>query len=350
MIEDRRTILRPGVIALAIERGRIVDHEEHLQDLLERHLPGVEGELRYLGMAGFPRADLLVTGVRRRAAHITRLDRIHALEVVEYGLQAPETASGKSGDFLHCLGHIVLPFFAVGVLFCQIEADRITVCRIRSAAKPGARCLRVPEESNMSLPRGLLAAALLVHALACAGQQPAPGQAVATFAGGCFWCMEPPYHALPGVISTTSGYMGGTQKNPSYEEVSSGTTGHAEVVQVVYDPKKVTYEKLLEVFWKNVDPTVRGRQFCDIGSQYRTAIFYHTDEQRRLAEISKGMLAKAKPFKDDIVTPVVPAAEFWRAEDYHQDFYVKNPVRYKFYRTGCGRDARLKQLWGSVPH
>ena len=202
----------------------------------------------------------------------------------------------------------------------------------------------------MSLPRSLLAAALLVHALACAGQQPAPGQAVATFAGGCFWCMEPPYDALPGVISTTSGYMGGTQKNPSYEEVSSGTTGHAEVVQVVYDPKRVTYEKLLEVFWKNVDPTVRGRQFCDIGSQYRTAIFYHTDEQRRLAEVSKAMLAKAKPFKDDIVTPVVPAGEFWRAEDYHQDFYVKNPVRYKFYRTGCGRDARLKQLWGSVPH
>ncbi len=202
----------------------------------------------------------------------------------------------------------------------------------------------------MSLPRSLLAAALLVHALACAGQQPAPGQAVATFAGGCFWCMEPPYDALPGVISTTSGYMGGTQKNPSYEEVSSGTTGHAEVVQVVYDPKRVTYEKLLEVFWKNVDPTVRDRQFCDIGSQYRTAIFYHTDEQRRLAEVSKAMLAKAKPFKDDIVTPVVPAGEFWRAEDYHQDFYVKNPVRYKFYRTGCGRDARLRQLWGSVPH
>ena len=202
----------------------------------------------------------------------------------------------------------------------------------------------------MSLLRSLLAAALLAQALPCAAQQAAPGQAVATFAGGCFWCMEPPYDALPGVISTTSGYMGGTKKNPSYEEVSSGTTGHAEVVQVVYDPKKVTYEKLLEVFWKNVDPTVRDRQFCDIGSQYRTAIFYHTDEQRRLAEVSKAMLAKAKPFKDDIVTPVVPAAEFWRAEDYHQDFYVKNPVRYKFYRTGCGRDARLKQLWGSVPH
>jgi peptide-methionine (S)-S-oxide reductase len=162
--------------------------------------------------------------------------------------------------------------------------------------------------------------------------------------------MEPPYDALPGVISTTSGYMGGTKKNPSYEEVSSGTTGHAEVVQVVYDPKKVNYEKLLEVFWKNVDPTVRDRQFCDIGSQYRTAIFFHTEEQKRLAEASKRRLAKTKPFTDDIVTPVVPAGEFWPAEDYHQDFYVKNPVRYKFYRTGCGRDARLKQLWGSVPH
>jgi peptide-methionine (S)-S-oxide reductase len=162
--------------------------------------------------------------------------------------------------------------------------------------------------------------------------------------------MEPPYDALPGVLSTTSGYMGGTKKNPSYEEVSSGTTGHAEVVQVLYDPKKVSYEKLLEVFWKNVDPTVRDRQFCDIGSQYRTSIFYHTEKQKRLAETSKGVLAKTKPFGDDIVTPVVPAGEFWPAEAYHQDFYVKNPVRYKFYRTGCGREARLKQLWGSVPH
>jgi len=200
----------------------------------------------------------------------------------------------------------------------------------------------------MSLLRRLLAAVLAVHALTCSAQT--AGMAVATFAGGCFWCMEPPYDALPGVVSTTSGYMGGTRKNPRYEEVSSGATGHAEVVQVVYDSKKVSYEKLLETFWKNVDPTVRDRQFCDIGNQYRTAIFYHTDEQRRLAEASKEALAKTKPFKEDIVTPVVPAGEFWPAEDYHQNFYVKNPVRYKFYRTGCGRDARLKQLWGSVPH
>ena len=194
---------------------------------------------------------------------------------------------------------------------------------------------------------GVLAAAALA-ALPAAAQAPAspPQQAVATFAGGCFWCMEPPYDKLPGVISTTSGYMGGTKRNPTYEEVSSGRTGHAEVVQVVYDPSKVTYEKLLEVFWRNVDPTVKDRQFCDVGSQYRTAIFYHSAEQKRLAEASKAALEKSKPFKQPIVTPVEQAGDFWPAEDYHQDFYKKNPVRYNYYRTGCGRDARLKELWG----
>jgi peptide-methionine (S)-S-oxide reductase len=202
----------------------------------------------------------------------------------------------------------------------------------------------------MSPFRSLFAALLAVNALTCAAQQPKAGQAVATFAGGCFWCMEPPYDALPGVISTTSGYIGGSKKNPTYEEVSSGTTGHAEAVQVLYDPKKLSYEKLLDVFWKNVDPTVSDRQFCDIGSQYRSAIFYHSEEQKRLAEASKATLMRTKPFKDDIVTPILPAGEFWPAEDYHQNFYIKNPVRYKFYRTGCGRDARLKQLWGSAPH
>ena len=195
---------------------------------------------------------------------------------------------------------------------------------------------------------------LMAAVLACAASpglaQPAGPYEKATFAGGCFWCMEPPYDALPGVISTTSGYMGGTRKNPTYMEVSSGATGHAEVVQVLYDPKKVSYEKLLDVFWKNIDPTTPDRQFCDIGTQYRSAIFHHTDEQRRLAEASKSMLARSKPFKGDIVTPVVPAAEFYPAEDYHQDYYTRNPVRYKFYRTGCGRDARLMELWGSAPH
>ena len=168
----------------------------------------------------------------------------------------------------------------------------------------------------------------------------------ATFAGGCFWCMEPPYDALPGVISTTSGYMGGSKANPTYQEVSAGITGHAEVLQVVYDPKKVTYEKLLEVFWVNIDPTVRDRQFCDSGSQYRTGVFYHSEAQRKAAEASKAALEKSKPFKAPIVTPVEMAGTFYPAEGYHQDYYVKNPVRYKFYRNGCGRDARLRELWG----
>ena len=187
---------------------------------------------------------------------------------------------------------------------------------------------------------------LVVIGALVAGGAAAQGNAKATFAGGCFWCMEPPYDKLPGVLSTTSGYMGGTKRFPTYEEVSTGTTGHTEVVQVVYDPAKVSYEKLLEVFWRNIDPTVRDQQFCDVGSQYRTAIFYHDEEQKRLAEASKAALEKSKPFKAPIVTPVQAAGEFWAAEDYHQDYYKKNPVRYKYYRTGCGRDDRLKQLWG----
>ena len=199
----------------------------------------------------------------------------------------------------------------------------------------------------------LLAATLVSFvALAPAAQGQAPASpaksttAVATFAGGCFWCMEPPYDKLPGVLSTTSGYMGGAKKNPTYEEVSGGATGHTEVVQVLYDPSKVSYEKLLDVFWVNIDPTVKDRQFCDAGSQYRTAIFVGSPEQRKAAEASKAALEQSKPFKAAIVTPVVDAGEFWPAEDYHQDYYQKNPVRYSYYRTGCGRDARLKQLWG----
>ena len=199
--------------------------------------------------------------------------------------------------------------------------------------------------------RGFARAAARVVVVAgalLAGGAAAQGNAKATFAGGCFWCMEPPYDKLPGVLSTTSGYMGGKKRSPTYEEVSTGTTGHTEVVQVVYDPAKVSYEKLLEVFWRNIDPTVRDQQFCDVGSQYRTAIFYHDEEQKRLAEDSKAALEKSKPFKAPIVTPVQAAGEFWAAEDYHQDYYKKNPVRYKYYRTGCGRDDRLKQLWGKA--
>jgi len=189
-------------------------------------------------------------------------------------------------------------------------------------------------------------ASLSFAAIAATPVKVPPGHAVATFAGGCFWCMEPPYDKLPGVVATISGYTGGRTVNPSYEEVSSKMTGHAEAVQVVYDPKKVTYEKLLEVFWVNIDPTVKDRQFCDTGSQYRSAIFYHDESQRKAAEASKAALEKSKPFKEPIVTAIEMAGPFYPAEDYHQDYYQKNPVRYQLYRQGCGRDARLHQLWG----
>ena len=192
--------------------------------------------------------------------------------------------------------------------------------------------------------------AALFFTAANVAAQPAPAGATAkaTFAGGCFWCMEQPFDVLPGVISTTSGYIGGTKKNPTYQEVSSGRTGHTEAVEVIYDPKKISYEKLLEVFWFNIDPTVRDKQFCDVGSQYRSGIFYHDEAQKKAAEASKAALQKSKPFKGDIVTEITAATEFTAAEDYHQDFYVKSPTRYKFYRSGCGRDARLKELWGAA--
>ena len=188
---------------------------------------------------------------------------------------------------------------------------------------------------------------LAAHAQTQSGKPaPKPATAKATFAGGCFWCMEPPYDKLPGVISTTSGYMGGKTKNPTYEAVTTGMTGHTEVVQVEYDPSKVSYAQLLEVFWRNIDPTQKNAQFCDQGSQYRTAIFYHDEAQKKLAEASKAALVKNRPFKGEIVTEVTAAPEFYRAEEYHQDYYKKNPQRYKLYRTGCGRDARLIALWG----
>jgi len=173
-------------------------------------------------------------------------------------------------------------------------------------------------------------------------------QEVATFAGGCFWCMEAPFDKLPGVISVTVGYTGGHVKNPTYEQVSAGGTGHAESVQIVYDPGKISYEKLLDIFWHNIDPTVKDRQFCDIGSQYRSAIFYHNEEQKVLARKSKEALEKTKPFKGPIVTEITPASEFYPAEEYHQHYYKKNPIRYKYYRYGCGRDQRLEQLWGKA--
>jgi peptide-methionine (S)-S-oxide reductase len=194
-----------------------------------------------------------------------------------------------------------------------------------------------------------LALGVVVQTGALAQSAPAPaGTAKATFAGGCFWCVESDFDKVDGVISTTSGYTGGKTVNPSYHDVSAGGTGHAESVEIVYDPKRVTYEKLLEHFWHTVDPTVKDRQFCDVGSQYRTAIFYHDDAQKRAAEASKTALEKSKPFAQPIVTEIVPAGPFYPAEEYHQDYYKKNPVRYHYYRNGCGRDARLKQLWGDL--
>ena len=181
-----------------------------------------------------------------------------------------------------------------------------------------------------------------------ATKAPASGKtARAIFAGGCFWCMEGPFDKLDGVISTTSGYTGGSKKAPTYQEVSSGYTGHAEAVEIVYDPAKVSYERLLDVFWHNIDPITKDRQFCDGGSQYRSGIFYVDDAQKVAAEMSKAAVDKSKPFKGAIVTEITAATQFYPAEDYHQDYYIKNPIRYKFYRTGCGRDARLTELWGA---
>ena len=172
--------------------------------------------------------------------------------------------------------------------------------------------------------------------------------AKATFAGGCFWCVESDFDKIPGVISTTSGYTGGKLANPTYAQVSAKTTGHAEAVLVVYDPAKVSYETLLQKYWHSIDPTTKDRQFCDSGSPYRTAIFVHDAAQEAAARASLAALDKSKPFKEPIVTSIEAAGPFYAAEDYHQDYYMKNPVRYNYYRYACGRDARLQQLWGGT--
>ena len=179
---------------------------------------------------------------------------------------------------------------------------------------------------------------------------PAPaGLAKATFAGGCFWCVESDFDKVPGVVGTTSGYIGGKTANPTYEQVSNKSTGHAEAVEIVYDPKRVSYEQLLEYFWRTIDPTTKDRQFCDSGSPYRTAIFALDAKQLAAAQASLAKLEKSKPFKEPVVTEIALAGPFYAAEDYHQDYYKKNPVRYKYYRTSCGRDARVTQLWGALP-
>ncbi len=178
---------------------------------------------------------------------------------------------------------------------------------------------------------------------------PASRTAVATFAGGCFWCMEPPFESLTGVLSTQVGYTGGHTKDPTYEEVSAGTTGHAESVQIAYDPAKITYAQLLDVFWHNIDPLTRNAQFCDHGDQYRTAIFYHDETQRQQAEASRRVLEQTGKFQQPIVTEIVPATQFYPAEDDHQKYHQKNPTLYNYYRWRCGRDRRLMEVWGVTP-
>jgi peptide-methionine (S)-S-oxide reductase len=204
-----------------------------------------------------------------------------------------------------------------------------------------------------------LAAAMVMSAAAASAGTAAPGSAApaarapaapalehATFAGGCFWCMESPFESLPGVRSVTSGYSGGPEKNPTYPQVSAGRTGHAEAVDIVFDPAAITYERLLEVFWRNIDPTQKGGQFCDRGSQYRSAIFYRNARQKALAEQSRDALATSKRLPAPVVTEVTAFRAFYRAEEYHQDYYKKNQEHYAAYRKGCGRDERLRALWG----
>ena len=232
--------------------------------------------------------------------------------------------------------------------------------RDEPARRPRPRVVALRAEAHRDRWRSLsivtlgacaLLALLLLRPGASLAQQQATAPAdaaVATFAGGCFWCMEPPYDKIEGVFSTTSGYMGGELEDPSYEQVSRGGTGHAEVVQVAYDPEVVDYATLLDVFWKNIDPLTADRQFCDAGSQYRSAIFVHDERQRELAEASKRELAESGRLDGPIVTEINAADTFWPAEEYHQNYYEKNPIRYRFYRASCGRDNRLEEVWGST--
>src|ERR1700730_2920137 len=202
----------------------------------------------------------------------------------------------------------------------------------------------------MAIVAMVLFGASMRHAptFARAADASAPALEKATFAGGCFWCMQPAFEHIPGVVATTVGYTGGDKQHPTYEEVSDGGTGHAESIEVTFDPKKVTYQQLLNVFWHNIDPTSKDREFCDVGHQYRTAIFFHGADQEREAKASEKEIEETKPFKDAILTEIVAASTSWPAEDYHQDYYLKNPVHYKFYRYNCGRDQRLRELWGAA--
>ncbi len=188
----------------------------------------------------------------------------------------------------------------------------------------------------------------LAFATGFAQAQKAEKAEKAIFAMGCFWCSEEAFENVPGVVSAVSGYVGGSVKNPSYEQVSSGRTGHTEAVEVTFDPAKVSYDKLLDAFWVNHDPTVKDRQFCDSGSQYRPGIFYLNEAQKKAAEASKAKWEKMKPFKQPLLSEITAAGPFYPAEDYHQDYYKKNALQYRFYVTGCGRYARLDSLWGEL--
>ena len=190
------------------------------------------------------------------------------------------------------------------------------------------------------------ALALLIAPAAWSQPKPAPQTETAVFAGGCFWCVESDFDKVDGVLSTTSGFVGGHTANPTYREVSAGGTGYTEAVRVEFDPARVSYAQLLEKFWPTIDPTVKDQQFCDVGSQYRTGIYPLNEQQLKAATASKAALEKTRPFRQPIVTEIVMAGTFYPAEEYHQDYYLKNPIRYAFYRRNCGRDARLKELWG----
>ncbi len=201
-------------------------------------------------------------------------------------------------------------------------------------------------KSMLNVFLGMVMAAVTGLPLQAVAESSMTETETAIFAGGCFWCTESDFDKVMGVVTTTSGYIGGHKNNPTYKEVSAGGTGHTEAVKLEYDPKQVSYAELLTVFWHSIDPTTPDAQFCDHGSQYRSAIFYMNDEQKKLALASKSALEMNKPFKEPIVTEIAQASQFYPAEAYHQNYHDRNPVRYNYYRWGCGRDARLEELWG----
>jgi peptide-methionine (S)-S-oxide reductase len=216
----------------------------------------------------------------------------------------------------------------IAVIAAALAAAALATASPGSAAPIAGRVGRIPPSAKPA-----------VHAAA-----------LATFAGGCFWCMETAFEGMPGVLSVTSGFSGGPEKNPTYKDVSAGRTHHMESVQVEYDPERTSYAKLLTIYWHNIDPTQGDGQFCDHGAQYRSAVFYRSPEERRLAQISERAAAAEIRVKKPFVTQIVPFTAFWPAEEYHQDYYRKNPADYHAYRTGCGRDRRLKEIWGVAPH